>query len=338
MATLSQVSRETRAVFKVVGILLGVLLVLFFILSIKNTLFPAPPPPPTVSFGKLLQIDFPTSISNQKFSYSVDTISGNLPALPSSVKVYKMYETSPDLLSLAHAQELAQAIGFSSKANEISENVYQWKDLDTNRTLTMNILNYNFNLSSNFLFKSDIPNFKDTDVAISTSKNFLSNLNLFSVDLDDAQTKTDLLMVKNYRLVPADSPSSQMARVNFYQKPVDGLSIYYPSLVSPMNFLVGKSSQGPSIFEANFFHQKISDNFATYPIKTASEALDQLKKEEGYISQAPSNSQISIKNINLGYYISEKKQLYMLPIIVFSGDNFRAFIPAIKDEWITANK
>lgn len=337
MPTLSQVSRETQTVFKWIGIILGVLVILFLILNIKNALFPSPPPPPNVAFGKLQSIDFPASISNRQFTYSIDTISGTLPSFSTAERVYKISEPSPDLLSLAKAQELAQGVGFTNKPSEISENVYQWID-NSGRALTMNILTYDFNLSSNFLFKSNLSNFKDTNLAISTSQNFLQNLNLQPQDMDETKTTTDLLSVKNYKLAPADPSTSQVIRVNLYQKPINDLSIYYPNLISPMNFLVGGNSQGPQVLEANFFHQNVSDSFATYPIKTASEALVQLKKGEAYISQAPRNSRISIKNVALGYYISEGKQKYLMPLIIFSGDNFRAFVSAVKDEWTTASK
>lgn len=338
MPTLSQVTLETRAVFKWIGIIFGALFVLFLILNIKSAIFPTPPPPPDVSFGKLPSIDFPTGSFAQQFTYSIDTISGNLPSFPTSERVYKIYEPQPDLLSLAHAQELAQAAGFSGKSSEISENVYQWKNLETNRTLTINILDYNFNLSSNFLFNSKIPGFKDTNLAIQTSQSFLQNMNLFSQDLDETQTKTNLLSVKNYGLVPSDPLNSQTVRVDFYQKPINDLPVYYPSLISPMNFIIGANSEGPMVLEANFFHQKVSDLFATYPVKTAGEAFNQLKKGNAYISEAPTKPQILIKNVNLGYYMSEKKQQYLMPIVIFSGDNFRAFVSATKDEWTAANK
>lgn len=335
MPTLSQVTLETRTIFKWIGIVLAAFFVVLLILSIKNTIFPAPPPPPDASFGKLPSIDFPAGNSTRQFTYSVDTISGNLPSFPASEKVYKIYEPQPNLLSLAHAQELAKAAGFSGKSSEISENVYQWKDLDTKRTLTMNILDYNFNLSSNFLFGPKLSGFKDTGLAIQTSQNILKNMNLFSQDLDESQTKTDLLAIKNYAMATSDPLNSQAIRVSFYQKPIGDLSIYYPSSISPMSFLIGIKSQEPQILEANFFHQKISDSFATYWIKTVKEALDQLKQGKAYISEAPATSQISIKKVSLGYYMSEKKQQYLMPIIVFQGDNFEALVSAVRDEWVS---
>lgn len=331
MPSLSQVTLETRAVLKWLTIIFAGILVIFFIFKVKDILFPPPPPPPTVSFNKLPPIDFPLSASDKTFTYSIDTISGTLPNFATPQKVFKIVKGQPDLLSLARASEKARTIGFTDKPTGVSENVYQW-DSKEGKTLTMNILDFNFNLSSNFLFKKNSINFKSTDPAISASKNLLRMMDLLPKELNDSKTKTDLLLIKNYKLAPASNISeAQLVRVSFFQNDFNGLPVYYPnSLVSPMNFIVGKDSE---ILEANFFYQKVSENSSTYPIKSAPEAFEELKKGQAYIALSPSVSKIKIKNVNLGYYFSEKKQEFLMPVIVFDGNNFQAFVSAVRNEW-----
>lgn len=331
MASLSQVTLETRVVFKWLAIIFGGLLIIFFVLKVKDILFPPPPPPPTVSFGKLPPVDFPSSVSDRTFTYSIDTISGNLPNFGTSQRVFKIAQDQPDLLSLTRAGEKARSIGFVDKPNQVSENVYQW-DKD-GKTLTMNILNFNFNLSSNFLFRKNSINFKNTEPAIEASKNILQNMELLPKDLDNSKTKTDFLLVKDFKLFPAPKISdAQLIRVSLFQKDFNGLPIFYPnSSVSPMNFIIGKDSE---VLEANFFYQKVSDESATYPIKSTKEAFDELKKGQAYISINSPDSNVKVKKVFLGYFFSEKKQSFLMPVILFEGDGFEAFVSAIRNEWV----
>lgn len=332
--SLAQVTTKTRFVLKLGGIIIAGLILLFLILKVKNILFPPPPPSPTVSFGKLPSLEFPKGEDSKNLTYSVDTISGTLPVFPTLEKVFKMDEKKPDLLSLDKANSIAKALGFEDKPVGVSENVFQWKQKD-GKTLTMNILNFNFNYSTNYLSGPKIPNFsKDNNLAISSSVDFLQRMGLLYDDLDQTKTKTSFFLVKNFDIVPVTSLSSaQIIRVEFFQKTFNNLPIYYSS-TSPLNFLIKTERDEPQVVEANFFHQKPSESFSTYPLKSAQQALGALKKGDAYISDLPATQKIAIKKVTIGYYISDKKQDFLIPIIIFEGDNFRAFVTAVKDEWV----
>lgn len=330
--TLSDITGETRAIFKWGAIFLAALIVIFLLMKIKDTIFPAPPPPPTVGFGKLPSIEFPSS-TNKNLTYSTNTVTGTLPTFTLSEKVFKMQDVQPDLLSLQRAKEKAKSIDFEGNPAQVSENVYQWKD-SKGQILTMNILDFDFNLSSNFLSK-EIPSLRfGTDTAVKTAKEFLQRMELFYKDIDEAKTTTELFSIKNFRLIPASSLSStQVVRVNFFQKDINGLSTYYPSATTPLNLTVA-DLEDPKVIEGNFFYQNPSEVFSTYPLKTAEQAFDDLKKGNGYISVLPQTANVYIKKVKLGYYVAEKKQKFLLPIIVFEGDNFQAYVSAVTDEWV----
>lgn len=348
MPTLSQISSETRSLAKWGGITLGAVIFLFILFKlgvmVKDALYPTPLPPPTVGYGKLPQVDFPKQKELKNFVYSVDTVSGNLPNFPDRVNVYKMIKSQPDLLALKKAQEKLSKIKFDSTPILVSKNIYRFTTSSPfPETLSYNIFTSDFTLTSSYLTDSNISSGKNfpTDVSVisDTAQNFLSTIESLQEDLDLERIKTELLTFKNYVLMPTTSISgAQAARVYFFQNNKNKLPIFYTDPnTSPINLLITGGESQPQVVEAKFTYQKASDESETYPIRTASEALDELKNGNGFIASNPmKKDSISITNIYLAYYISENKQDYLMPIVVFEGnENFFAYISAIKDEWIS---
>ena len=62
-----------------------------------------------------------------------------------------------------------------------------------------------------------------------------------------------------------------------------------------------------------------------------------MKSQKAYIaSYYGGSSNVSIKNIFLGYYIGATKQNYLMPIVIFEGERgFFAYVSAVRDEWIS---
>ena len=347
MLTLSQATSESRSILKWGGVIFFILVVIFVMFKIgvalKQTFFPTPPPPPTVSFGKLPAIVFPNNVSDKSFNYSINTISGTLPSFPDRVKIYKMVSNPPDLLALSKAREKVGQVGFTNPEITVSNKTYQWNDNGPlNRTLTMDVFSSNFGLSSAFISDPTVLssiNLPDQTTAINTAQTFLSAMSSFPNDIDTNKTKTLLFSINNDTLTSATSLSnSQVIEVDFFQKDVDKLPIFYPKAVnSTINVLVVGGKDQPQIAQVSYSHQDISDQSATYPIKTAEEAFDLLKQGQGYIaSYFGTGTDISIKNVYVAYYIGDKKQDYLEPIAVFEGDNgFFAYVPITPDVWIS---
>jgi hypothetical protein len=102
---------------------------------------------------------------------------------------------------------------------------------------------------------------------------------------------------------------------------------------STMSFWIASGQNSQEVDAASFVHREIlTDSHATYPIKTAQEAFDALKAGDGYItSYQGADTNILISNVYLGYYLGEENQGYLMPIIVFEGqNNFFAYVSAIK--------
>ena len=344
MQTLSKVNSETKFILKWGVIIIGSILFLSIALrignAIKEKIHPTPLPPPTVAFGKLDSINFPANTNTNLLTYVLDTISGTLPIFPDRLRIYKIAQNRLDFLTLEKIQSKVSLLGFNKNRTLISDNTYQWVDQgNLLKKISFNILTSNFTYSSSFITNPTIQsgaNLPAENEAINISKSFLENLSLNLDDIDFAKTKTTLHAIKNYALIPSESVSkAQIIRVDFFQKDIDKIPIFYPTAhFSTINLLVSGGSN-PSIVEASYAHKTILNEPATYPIKSASQAFLELKQGKASVSSfANNNTNTAIKNIYLGYYLEEKEQKYLMPIIIFEGDNFTAYISAVKDEWV----
>jgi len=344
MPTLSKTKKETKLILKWGGI--SLLIIFLFMTGIRITALIkeglTPPPPPKASFGKLTPIPFP----NQKkeiISYTLDTLTGFLPGFKDRANVYRVGTLPPNLLSLDKTQERVSAIGFNSSGFPIAPDVYQWVEGEPplQRRVTINIFSGDFTLSSSYLIATSLQSFgenENKETAIELSKSFLSRMELFPEDVDEQKTKTSFYTIQNNSLVKTDEISdAKIIRVDFFQKDLNEFPIYYErGLFSTISTLVAKEENEFKIVDVRFFYKGASKDFSDYSIKSASQAFEELKEGKGYIA---SNSQnlvsIVIKKAILGYYIGENQQEYLMPIIIFEGDNdFVAYVSAVRDEWI----
>lgn len=349
MATLSQVTSLTRKILEYVGIVVGGILLLMFIFSlgsaIKQMIAPTPPPPPTVSFGKLPTLAFPDSLIQQNLSitYTINTLSGNLPSLPDRITVYKFASLQAQLLGLNKAKTMAKAAGFSTDPTALSETSYKWTGTDPlSSTLTMDIQSFDYTLISSYLTNSTVLSaafIPDETLAEKTAQNFFTSVSPLPDSIDSSKTKTTLLAIKGSSLVPASSLSNaQIIRVDFFPQNVNTLPIYTPNPSQSLIYALVASSDttDPQIVEAQYFHKDLSTDKATYPIKTAQQAFNDLKNGKGYIAAYGSTSpSINITDVTLGYYVDTTPRDYLMPVIVFEGDNgFFAYVSAIDDKWL----
>ncbi len=345
MITLHSATEGTRTILKWTSIISGSVLLLVFLyqggVNVKEMLYPTPKPPPTVSFGKLPKVAFPPSVTQKTFDFSLDTLTGTLPQFSDRIEVYKLTSQEPNLLALQTAKEKVSSVGFSEEPTKLSSTLYQWNDQsEINRKLNLDILTFDFDISSSF-YTNDLvlkaQNLANEQQAIQIAQDFLSKL-IHLDDLDTSKTKTTLLTINNGALAQATSFSStNIIRIDYYQKNVNNLPIFYAHPpYSTMNFFIGGGETDPQIIQSHFYHQVITNEQSTYPIKTADEAFDELKKGHAYIASFfPNGGSVSLKNIFLGYYLGDIKQNYLMPIIIFEGDHgFYAYVSAIKDTWI----
>lgn len=360
MPTLHNVTEKTKKVLKILTIItitiVSIYLLFRLVLFLKETFFPTPPDPPTVTFGKIDVPTFPESES-AGLNYEIDTVTGTLPVLLDEnkkpldrVNVYKIHNPEFSLLDLQNAKATVAKVGFLGKENPTpNENVYLWTSSigGLSKQIFMNIVSKNFDLGSNFRGSPEIlarVNMPDTPAAIEAAQGFLNTMGLFPKDIDPSKSRTELLKINGTQLIPVETlREAQIIRVNFFQKDIDKMKIFYVNPpFSSLNFYVagGERYQG-EIVEGNFHHQLITGEKATYPIKPVEIAFEELKEGNAYIAtNFTQKNPIKIKEVFLAYYASDEFQEYLVPIYVFKGkgDEFYAYVLAIPNEWLGANE
>ncbi len=345
MTSLSKATSLTRRFLIGAGLTLLCLVLIAVVINlgaaVKNLFFPSPLPAPTAAFGKLPSIDFPKNTSSTDVTYTLNTLTGTLPTLPDRAAVYKIEEPQPNILALQNAEKKVSQVSFLSQPTAISDVIYRFTNSDPlPKTLDMNILSFDFSLTSSYATNktvTDANNLPDENTAISFAQNFLSNMSLTPTDLDSSKTKASLFSLSGNALVPADSLSnSQIIRIDFFQKDINKMPIFYTNPgESPMNFLIASTDlPQPQIVTAHFMHKTFTGDNATYAIISPSQAFDMLKDGKAYVAN-PTGQTITIRNVSLGYFVSDLPQKYLMPIIVFQGDNgFSAYVSAVTDAWI----
>ena len=345
MPTLNKAKSETQLVLKWGGVALGIILLIFIGIRLPALIMGlfASPPAPEASFGKLPPIPFPNQ-TKEAITYSLDTISGSLPTFSDRTRVYKTISNPPTLLGLDKTRKKVSKIGFSSSGTQVSEDTYRWENLTKSfsGTITMNIFSSDFTLSSSYLSSETLQLFSKSDErnsAVDVAKTFIKNMSLFPQDIDESKTKTTLYSVANMTIVPTSKISNtKIVKVDFFQKDLNGLPIYYDKGgSSTIDFLIGKENKIMRVVEARFFHKDISEIFSAYALKTAEQAYSELQQGQAYIAYKPANAvSFIIKKVFLGYYAGENPQEFMMPIVIFEGnDNFLAYVSAVRDEWVS---
>lgn len=339
MAHLADVTREVRIALKLLTASLIVVVFLFIFFKggsiMKNLFFPTPPPPPEEKFGKLPRISFPAQkIGNIK--YKINTLSGDLPGLTDRINVYKVKRKTPSIIALQTVRENLKSQGFSENEVKINDSLYQWNS-NNQVVIQYNIFNDYFKITSNFLVNPPPPPKEGTkkDRVFSVTTDFLQGLGFETSDFTQEESNIDYLKITNGTLTMAENQNdAQFVRIDLFQKNIDkDYKIYYPSAKNSTTYFIFKNDSSPSKIVAGKYQHLIPDNSSSYPIITAESAFEELKKGNALVfnDNAKTKDIIDITDISLGYYAGEENQQYFLPIIVFKGNGFKAYVQAIPE-------
>lgn len=348
-ANLTQVAYLGRQGIKIAGITLVTLIVGRVFLSAAVgywvSTHPPAPPPPTVGFGRLPSLNFPTNTDTEKpTSYQLQTGNGAFPAFPDRAKVFLMTKSSPNLLADQRAKEVAANIGFTAAPTVLNDRSYRWSKFSPlEATLTLDIQNYTFNITTNYLTKPELlaqNNLPDEQNATALVKGLISSAGGVGNDIATVSGNVSYLKAIGGEVTPAVSFSdADFLEVDLNRAAIDKK---WPSFTSNgINGIIhavvaGSFQDRNNIMEiTNNYHKIDYSEVQTYPIRTPDSAWQTLQAGEGYIAQKGTSDTAVVRKVVLGYFDDAQEQEYYQPIYVFTGDNgFIGYVPAIAGIWI----
>lgn len=288
---------------------------------------------PTIKFGILPAPDLPASSQpTNTYTYTLDTETGYLPTqYPSLLKVYFVPQLGTNLMAYDHVTALANSLGFSSDPTVINSTKYQFTDAYGGQ-LTIDLNTANFKFSRTVDLTNANPTLPTQDQIASDFVSYLSAKGLLKSDLSGGRT--------NVIYEHSSNTDSDTAIVSIWPSDIDTLKVVTPKYtIGNINATVTKSSDELNKYsqmEYTYWSPDLT-TFSTYPIKSPSQALADLKNGKGAMVIPPDNSNASITSVGLAYYEPDSYQQYLEPVYVFSGPNMTAYVPAITDTYLATN-
>ncbi len=344
--SLTQTAYASRNLIKYGGTGLIALVLLWSIGKIVISAYKAAHPAhiePTVRYGMLPKNVFPSKEFTKKnfiFEFTNDVV----PNFGDQAKVYIIYRSNTEILALEEAKEVAKNFGFENEPIEVSEGVYEFKNEKNQKTLTMNVLEGDFDLKypyledSSVLDTSDMP---DREKSIDIAESFLESGNKYSDDLKNGEKKISYWKISDGTMTAVSALSEANAvKVEFFRSLLDDKW----KIVSTQNgkasvsiLITGASQNDKKIIEANFKYAVIDrESYSTYPLKTSAEAINDLQTGNYWPVSDVSSENVTIRNMEMAYYEPVTLTQYLQPIYIFKGDNnFVAYISAVKSSYVS---
>lgn len=350
MATLTETAYYTRRAINwaILTVITYIILRISWsiIIAVWLLLFPPQPPPPNHLFGKLPAIKFPApqSSPSAQLTFRLETIEGSVPRASDAAAVYFMPKPSANLLALNRTQDFADRLGFDPTPKQDTKNLYHFDDPDYPlRKLRYDIVTNNFILRYGYEFDTSIfteKNFPNVDAALAEATSTLQTYGLYVDDLANGTDKVTYLKLVSDTFIPTTSLSqADSVRIDFFRQPVGGIRVFtpYPN-EGPVSIVYsGSNNQKKKLLQfAYTFWQIDYETVGTYPLKTSTQAWQELQSGIGFTARYPQTGTVgTVRQVYLGYYDSFDPQTYLQPIFVFEGDNgFLAYVPAVSSEWI----
>ncbi len=312
---------------------------------------------PNNGFGPLPPVNFPTS-KKLPTKINLEIASGFFPETPQVVKVYAFQVRKfPGFDPVKASRDFAFKLGFTENEKKISEEEYVFSDKNSLlRTISINPTNQSFKIKSdlksdyNLIVQSDLPS---PDEAISSAIGFLQANDLKSPVSENQNVTAGTLTTPGLAQITPESRQQvfyyKLAPLGILTRTVLPYEANIIKVVIKNNLLDGEEvycrdeTEGPVVFsfsggkenekrivemEYNYFPVDVNI-FATYPVKTAATAWEDLKSGNGYIADLGDLPEPIIRSMTLGYYDDLRGKNYLQPVWVFDGDTgFRAFVSA----------
>ncbi len=349
MISLANATGNVRLFVKIGGGVIAALVVGFVIYQVVTKYIESqkPPAPPEQAFGQLPPVAFPAPAQPaESYTYAVDTLDGKLPAIPDRLPVYKTQKPTESFLSLQQAREKVGNLGYTQGETRLDRVLYQWTNPNGD-VIRYNILNDNFDIASSYMTGTSSGTFRDIEPGELVGDVFAlaTQLGVDTDGLQDAQnSKYGLYTISGTQLLPVESINqARVVRVDLVQKDLlvpqftlDGkkiatLPVVYPQTgKSTMNFFLIPGRAGGKVAEAHFAEFPATDVSSDYPLKTIDAAMKDLEDGDAYLAMYdPNVTSVAISKVGLGYFMGNTDSGYAMPVVIFQGKNFEAYVDAI---------
>lgn len=335
--TLTQTAILTKQVIVISAISLVLLIAGFTGYNIWRAYYIAHLPPveekPDLKFGPLPAPQFPESaVSSSNFSYSLDTVTGGLPkpgadaGFEKIVKVYFITQTFATLLSPDKSSALAEKFGITALPQILSETKYQYREGEKNLLVDLDTGNFSYYKEGSEA-ASSAQSIDDDSKLISDFKQILGGMGILKNDLQNARVKVK-------------KDESGKVLISLWPTPIEKRPVFTAdfnkSLIS--SNVKGSAGNIDNYLSLDYtYYQVDPSTYATYYLKPPQEAFDDLKKGKGVILIEPDSPQVSITSVEIGYYMPQDYSPYLLPIYIFEGPSFAAYVSAIRTSEASPN-
>lgn len=347
MATLTETAYYARKMvtYGVIGVLSLALLRLSWGMFSRwwLVLHPTPPPPPTVLFGVLPEIQFSGSIPRTDLIYRLETVNGATPDLGTQGKVYFMPAYRANVLGLELAKALAKKLGFLSDPTQKDERTAEWSREGTlSGVLTVNVVTGHFSLDTAWYRDSELISSRapSREEAIRAAQEYLRSAGLLSDDVASGKTRVEFLQSGAGAFSQVLSQSeANFTKVHLFRNNVHDISVVTPQEDQGLIQVIvsGNTSGDKRIVNVTYYYSPVEMNmFATYPLQGAQAAWGQFQLGEGVIVKLAANvHSIVVRDITIGYYDASSPQEFLQPIYILRGDSgFVGYISAIDPKWV----
>jgi len=311
---------------------------------------PPPLPPPTVGFGVLPKIEFPTQTeADRPKSYRLETALGSrLPELDTDrAKVFLAPLSEPSLLADQEVKRIAATYGFIFQPELLDSRTYRWTKVGSlNSSLEIDLQTKNFSLKTNYLSKPELVTggnrLPEEFEAVRRVKSFLDRADLLPVDVATSAGEVVFLKSLGGQLETAFSLSdADFLQINLDRGAVDDRYQMYST--NPKQGVIsavfsGVLSGQESIVDVEYHYRPVDyTQVETYPLRSTKSAWQVLQAGEGYVAYKGTSDQAVVRQVELGYYEDWLyEQEYLQPIYVFIGDNdFVGYVQAVDPQYVS---
>lgn len=328
-----------------VFLMVGRVLLNAFVAYWKAT-HPEPPPPPTVGFGILPNLQFPPQDQEEKpASYTLETAYG-LQEITDRAKVFLITKATANLLADDRVKQIASVYGFIFTPELIDDQTYRFtKNAPLDMSFEISAVDFSFSLASNFLSRPDLlttsGRLPEEFEAIDRVKKFVGSANLLEADIATSSGQVSFLRSIGGELKPAFSLSdSNFLQIDLNRSPIDQKYNVYTS--DPNRGVISAKISAAftgnnSVVEMDYNYRRVDYlNFETYPIRSAKAAWNLVQSGEAYTINGQNLREAVVREFELAYFDSFEEQKYLQPIYVFKGDGgFMAMVPAIDPNYLS---